>query len=366
MSACTLIVEYDGDGHRLYHVRLVAELALRRGHRVCVLISDPDRMRSHLNTHLGSLLDRIELITAPEPTWTAVEQAALRLRADATVVAEADGFLVSIVRRGGWKGSGVLSLMVMRTNITADAGRLRWLAATLVKRVSMRLVSRMPSVRLRVLRSGLWSGRSPWEPARDPVGFVASAEDVADVTKRWSLEPSRHWYGVVGTITQNKHVDLVASELARATGADTSGLLLAGLVADPVRAQLATVEAELAAAGVELRVVDELLTDTDLDAAIGAVDTLVLAYSHNGPSGTLGKALAGGTRIVAAGSAAIRDDCRAVPDAAEWVELSVGSLQGALERARHRPRPEPVVVATEEDFAAALLPRLERTEPSDR
>jgi hypothetical protein len=112
--------------------------------------------------------------------------------------------------------------------------------------------------------------------------------------------------------------------------------------------------------------VDELLSDTDLDAAIGAVDTLVLAYSHNGPSGTLGKALAAGTRIVAAGSPAIREDCAAVPDAAEWVDLDVPQLAGALARARLRPRPEPMVIATEEEFAEALLPAVERSQYSDR
>jgi hypothetical protein len=363
---CTLIVEFDGGGHRLYHVRLVADLALRRGHRVCVLIGDTDTMRRHIDTHLGPLLGRLELIDAPDTTWSTVEQTARRLDADVTVVAEADRFLTSLVRRRGWKGAGLLSLMVMRTNISNSAGRLRWLVASVVKQACMRLVARMPSVQLRVLRSGLWAGRSPWAPARDPVGFVAAAEDINAIRNRWSLDPEHHWYGIIGTVTQNKHADLVASALAGTSDAGSCGLLLAGLVDGPVRDQLPGIRAELESAGAELRVVDELLSDTDLDAAIGAVDTLVLAYSHNGPSGTLGKALAAGTRIVAAGSPAIREDCAAVPDAAEWVDLDVPQLAGALARARLRPRPEPMVIATEEEFAEALLPVVERSQYSDR
>lgn len=363
---CTLIVELDGGGHRLYHVRLLTQLALSRGHRVCVLMGDTAHRQQHIDTHLGGLRDRLELISSPGATWATVEETARRLEADVTVVAEADGYLTTLVRRGGWKGGGRLSLLVMRTNIPTGAGRLRWVVATVVKQVCMRLVARMSSVQLRVLRSGLWSGRSRWEPARDPVGFIATSADIEDVQRRWSLDPDRHWYGIVGTITPNKHADLVASALAGNGARGSCGLLLAGLLHDAVREQLPSVQAELAAGDVELRVVDELLSDTDLDAAIGAVDTLVLAYTHNGPSGTLGKALAGGTRIVAAGSPAIRDDCLAVPDAAEWVELDVPALAAALARSRSLPAPRPRIVATEESFAEELLPHVGRDELTDR
>lgn len=355
MTRRTLIVEVDGRGHRFYYVRVLAELALRRGDQVTVLTGDAEHTDAHLAAHLGGLLDRVDLIRSHAPTWATVEDTARRLDAAVTVVPEADGFLVDLLRRRGWRARGTLSLLVMRAQIAGGAHPVRRFLASTVKRLSMHAAVRFPGVRLHVLRSGLWSGRSPWPAACDPVGFTASPRDVAELRAQWSLDPDRHWFGIVGSITPNKHADVVARALAAIDSPGTCGLLVAGVVADPVRQQLADLAPSLAEAGVAVRVVDRLLGDTELDAAIAAIDTLVLAYAHLGPSGTFAKALAAGTRVVAAGSPVLRDDCAGVPGSAEWVPLTTGDLTAAMTRARSLAAPAPLVIATEDAFAAALL-----------
>lgn len=355
MSARTLIVELNGSGHRFYYVRLIAERGLARGQQVTVLTNDADRTGELLELHLGRIRDDIEVITLANPSWPDVERIARDLDATVTIVPEADGHLVPLVRHRGWRGPGRLSLQVMRASAVRAAGFLRWIAATAVKTAAMLVLLAMPRIEVHVLRSGLWRGRSLWKPSRDPVSFVAGPADVARIRADWGLDETRTWFGVIGSVTVNKHVPLVADALVRLGDGAHYGLLVAGAVAPPVAPEIPLVRERLERIGCEFRLVDRSMDDVELDAAMAAIDCLVLAYKHRGPSGTFAKALAAGTRVLAAGSPTLKRDCAAAPDATEWTPMDEASIAAGMSRARAAGRPEARQIATEDEFAAALL-----------
>ena len=355
VSARTLIVELNGSGHRLYYVRLVAERALAQGHQVAVLTNDSARTGELLALHLGRIRADLEITALPNPAWRDVERAARDLDATVTIIPEADGHLLRLVGRGGWRGPGRLSLQVMRASAVRSAGFVRWVAANVVKTAAMVVLIPVPRVDLRVLRSGLWQGRSLWKPSRDPVGFVAGPEDVSRIRADWGLDPQRTWFGVLGSITANKHVPLVADALVRLENGSHYGLVVAGEISPPVAPEIPLVRERLERAGCKVQVVDRSLDDVELDAAMAAIDCLVLAYKHRGPSGTFAKALAAGTRVLAAGSPTLERDCAAAPDAAEWTPMDDRSIAAAMTRARRAGRPQARRIATEDEFAAALL-----------
>lgn len=355
VGRCALIVELSGAGHRFYYVRLLAERALARGDRVTILTSDSAWSVENLSIHLGHIKAEIEIMTLADATWHDVERIAGDLDTAITVVPEADGYLMSVARRGGWRGPGRLSLQVMRASPVRGSSVLRWLAAQAIKTVTMLVLRSMKDVEVRVLRSGLWRGRSPWQPSRDPVGLVHGPDDIERIRDDWRLEPGCHWFGVLGAVTANKHLPLVAEALIQIASHSRCGLLIAGRVADDVRPGIPEIQERLEHAGCEVRIVDRVLDDLELDAAVAAIDCLVLAYSHNGPSGTFAKALATGTRVVAAGSPALRRDCAAAEDATEWTPLEVASLAAGLSRAQTSARPRSRHIATEHEFAEALL-----------
>ena len=61
---------------------------------------------------------------------------------------------------------------------------------------------------------------------------------------------------------------------------------------------------------IELRVLDRLLSNEEMNAAIVALDCVVMAYSTHAPNSTLGKAAALGVRLVGAGSSSIQSFVR--------------------------------------------------------
>ncbi|MDQ4054998.1 MAG: glycosyltransferase [Actinomycetota bacterium] len=351
----TLVVELDGRGHRFYLVRVVVEAALARGDSVTLLTKDHPETREHLLVHLGHLLESVELQEVVDPTWSNVERTADAVGATTTVVPEADGYLAALLRRRGWRGPGGLSLLIMRAQVPRAGGLVRWALRNALKVVIMSLIALLPRVRFRVLRSPLWRGRSVWGPAYDPVGLTSTPEEVEKLRSDWTLHGDHYWFGVLGALTPNKNLPMVVAAVCRVAQQDRVALLVAGKMSEEVEADLPQLRMQLDRAGVETRIVNRVLHDVELDAALTAVDCLVLAYGHHGPSGTLGKAMAAGTRIVAAGSSVLRQDCDAAPDAAEWCRLEPAQLTQALLRAARAGSPAPASLSGEPEFANELL-----------
>ncbi|HUS21495.1 MAG TPA: oligosaccharide flippase family protein [Aeromicrobium sp.] len=350
-----LLVELGGGGHRFHYVRLLAEQALDRGAQVTLLTRVDPVTRDHLEMHLGDLLDRIEVVELDRPVWSDVEQFSRSWRPDMTVVPEADHYLVRLLARGGWRGPGQLSLLVMRARVPSVGTPIRSAFANVIKVLSVTTVLLLPRIRVRVLRGQMWRTGGWWPSLNDPATLLCSPDDVARLRREWGLDSGRYWIGVLGAVTENKNLPLVA-EVASSIAADRPiGLLVAGRVSPSIQPSLPAFREQLTAAGAAVVIHDRLLTDLELDAAVAAVDCLALAYSHNGPSGTFGKALLAGTRIVAAGSPALRRDCDAAPGITSWVPLRVPDVTAAIRDAMDASAPEPVHVPGAKEFATALL-----------
>ena len=350
-----LLVELGGQGHRFYYVRLLVEEALRHGSRVALLTRIDPVTREHLEVHLGELLGRVEVVEVPTPSWSDVESFARGWRPDLTVVPEADHYVLRLLARAGWRAPGELSLVIMRARVPSVGTPLRSAVANVVKALGVTGLLLMPRIRLRVLRGQTWSGGGWWPSVNDPATLLATPHDVSALRARWDLVPGRFWVGVLGAVTENKNVPLVVEAVADVARDHPIGLLVAGRVSPSIQPAVPEFERQLAAAGARFVVQDRLLTDAELDAAVVAIDCMALAYGHNGPSGTFGKALLAGTRVVAAGSSALRRDCLVAPDLSTWVPLDAAAVAGAIRKAITTPPAAPMAVAGGEAFAAAVL-----------
>lgn len=350
-----LIVEPDGRGHRLYYVRLIAVEALRCGAAVRIVVGDGDHIESVVTTHLSSLEDQVEVVQTPITGWVDIETAAGEFEATLTVVPEADGHLLSVARRRGWRGPGQLSLLVMRLRVPPVGHRVRRLIADTVKVALIILTQLRPEIRIHVLRSVFAPSGSPWPTVADPVGMSAAASDADKLRARWGIDPTRYWFGALGAITSNKNVPLLLDVILSTDFPRPVGVLVAGGIEPSVAQCIEPFRDSLAAAGVTLLVVDRLLEDLELDAAIRAVDCLILAYQHLGSSGTLGKAVAAGTRVVTAGSRTLRHDAATVGAGASWCPMTTEALSKALVAATRKANPSPRDLADESTFARTIL-----------
>ncbi len=346
-----LIVELDGTGHRLYYVRLLAQEALSDGFDVHLVLGDGVEMRAGLELHLAAILPRISIHSAS--AWRDVERLATNLRVSMTIVPDADRYLVTLLRRLGWQGPGRLNLLIMRATVERRGGRRPWMRR-LAKAVLMLVTSLHPRIRLRVLRSALWCGRSRYQIVRDPVDLSCTPAEVDSLRRTWNLDSDRYWFGLLGAISERKNAPLVLDALTQLSDADGRpiGLLIAGQCSPSVLESLR----RHTGGEVMLRLVDRLLTDVEMDAAVVAIDCLVLAHSNDGPSGLFGKALGAGTRVVAAGSSALKADTLVVGGGhAVWCSLSESDLAGALGQALDSCRPDAKKLPDGTTFARSLL-----------
>jgi hypothetical protein len=355
-SGNVLVVEFDGTGHRFYYVRLIIEEALRQGSQVTLLMSGSDEAREHLSEHLAPVLSRIDVREIGQPRWTDVERVATEIGAVLTVVPEADRTLPRIAARGRWRGPGRLHLFLLRAYPNRNQPVLRWVVATTVKVTAMAVLFLLPRITFYVLRSPLWDGRSVWLHLREPVGLEGSTDDIERLRDAWNLKEHTYWFGIVGAINTSKNVPLVCAALSdvAAEGARV-GLLVAGQVAPALAQEIRRHVEEARRSGVEVVLEDRVLGRDEFDPAIGAVDAFVCAYDRDAPSATFCKALAAGTRVIAAGTSTLRHDCAQVPNNASWCPLDRGSLAACMLAATKLDRPDPVPLAGEQQFARGLL-----------
>lgn len=350
----TLIVEPNPSGHRLYYVRLLAQAAAVRGDEVVLALSDEASATDESGLHLSGLAESVTIVSAHDFGVDAVAELSRRYDAVITVVPDGDRFAMRLARTRGWTGRGTVSVLIMRE--VAQPGELGLLVAakSRIRTTLFRRAARLPGVRLSVLKSATWREDSSFASAPDPVTLACADDDVWKLRDTWDLDADSYWFAVLGAIFDRKNVPLVASAVRNA-GPENVGLLIAGRC-DPGAAQaMAEPLAELERAGARVVVVDRLLSELELDAAVTAVDCVVLAHSNEGPSGLFGKAAAAGTRVVAAGALSLRDDARHVPELASWVPLEAAALAEALRIARTLPRPSAVLMPEATRFAEALL-----------
>jgi hypothetical protein len=349
-----VVVEKNPDGHRLHYVKLIFEEALKRNCSVTLVTSKSARVSAEWKLHLSKLEGLFNTFELHDFGVDSIQRTAIEVSADHVVVPDGDAFAYALATRNLWRAPASVTALAMRGS--GQPSSIPGVSAieTLVKHALILVANYQPNVRIVVLRSSTWQGRSMVPVVRDPVTLNPRGEIGSCLDRATASESRRYWFGVVGVVGARKNLPLIAAALASLDRADI-GLVVAGQLQPGVREEAEPAMSRLRRKGAEVVVMDRLLEDHEMDQLIGDVDCVVLAHSNEGPSGILGKAVSLGTRIVAAGARSLRRDCRNIRTGAVWTPLGVTHLSDALNRAIVMDRPEPKSVASPEDFAAALL-----------
>lgn len=349
-----LIVEPNPTGHRLYYVRLLAEAAVLRGERVVLALSEGALTTDESRLHLSKLPAAVDIVSSRGFDVAAVADLSRRFAATTTVIPDGDRFAMRLARSRKWAGHGTLSILIMREVAQPRGPAVLVNMKTWLRTQLFRRAARIAGVRISILKSAMWRGTTFLPSAPDPVSLCCTSTDIASVRAEWGLDANRYWFAVLGDISHRKNVTLVARAL-HVADVKQIGLLIAGRC-DPsaTRGMAEPIEA-LKDAGAKVVVINRLLTDAELDAAVATIDCLVLAHSNEGPSGLFGKAAVSGTRVVAAGAQSLREDVGCAPGMATWCPLDIVSVASALQSARTTPRPGSVLTPETRRFADALL-----------
>ena len=350
-----LIVEPNPSGHRLSYVALVARACLSQGATV-VLRTNPHALaHENWSLHLGPLAADIDVRTDKDHTLGELARMARHLRATRTIILESDNYLPSVLM-SGWNGHGRLSLLVMRDEV--QAGNVLWKGArTFLKRSVAIAVSARRGVDVRVLRSPLDRRGGLLKRVPDPVELSDTPDERENIRSGMIASGKTAWIGVFGRITERKNLPLILEAVWRIR--DTCGLLIAGSLDDDARSALLEFEASGKRDGMVVIELPAPVSDNTLDSAIAVVDCVVAAHSNEGPSGIVAKAAALGRPLVLSGAKSLMRDAKALPGQAEWVELRIDELCGAMNRALSAD-----VSAANERFDAVsfveqLIPELE-------
>jgi hypothetical protein len=137
----------------------------------------------------------------------------------------------------------------------------------------------------------------------------------------------RYWFGLAGVITARKNPGLVMDAVALLP--EKAGLLVAGVVEASARGEFAAGAARLAAAGIPLVHHDRTMSNAEMNAAIEAMDCVVVAYDTHAPPSTMGKSYVLGTDCILAGSEQLREHARYLGHA-RTCEPTVEALSGVM------------------------------------
>ncbi|KDF00734.1 hypothetical protein Y900_017775 [Mycolicibacterium aromaticivorans JS19b1 = JCM 16368] len=304
------------------------------------------------DVHLAAIAPEIAIRPAEAFTLKGIASAATDVNAPLTIVPDGDQYLFPILRYG-WTGPGRLSVLSMR----ADGQPKESIWPTRVRGVAKKLVIFGADQRSRVRVSAL---RSPhvrrYEPLRwipDPVVLRGTPELKHKMKQDLVGYGERYWFGIYGVITPRKNLPLIVQAL---TGQPNVGLLIAGSLDTQVEQEVKPLLQRFVAGGGHVVHLSGTLTDAEFDAAIGAVDCVVVAYTNEGPSGIALRAAASGRRLVLAGAKSLKRDARYLREQAIWSNLDVESLSQAMGRARLLPAPgESVVKVGADAFIAGLI-----------
>lgn len=355
-----VIFEPNFRGHRLLYVR-----ALLRSNPAALFASsdetfDSEEYRQHIvqagvrpnELRLGKLPD----IGDPQYfSWThdGLNRIASELPTSHVVILEGDKQLIRPLRV---PKRGRLTTLVMRTP------SLSWdFKASVLSALKLALMhwARLRGIRVVALLPATYTQRMySWRgfaATPDPVDMYCSAEDIERLRLGLPLREGITWFGLFGNISERKNLPLVAKVLAQLARNHQIGLLVMGKV-DPQELQRAQLDLErITHSGGQVILVNRLVSDGDLDAAISAVDASVLAHTSDGPSGILGKSVAAGTSVLAAGAPVLRHEVARL-EAGYWSELSDAAMSGMISAFLTQPRTRMRrSLAKSPDFARSLI-----------
>lgn len=344
-----MIVEGNPDGHRLYYVSLLIRSAIGAGFGVTVATSEEALASAEWSTHMGGNGHDVTVTLLNDYALESLRKLADKTNVDHVVVPDGDSIVYELAKGSPWSQHKTITALVMREKAQPSAIRVLRPLRTLTKQALFLVANLRSRVEVRILKSGPWRGFSAVPIIRDPVTLTNPGPERIDLP-----EGPTFWFGIVGRVGHRKNVPLVAAALASLNRSDI-GLVLAGRMDDGVLDSSLPHLDRIRDNGGRVVIIDRQLSESEMDQLIVDVHCLVLAHSNEGPSGILGKAVAAGTRIVAAGALTLRSDCRRIGPSAEWVRMSEHRLAGALGRAISGAPPRPVHLSSPEEFAAGLL-----------
>ncbi len=342
------------EGHRSLYLAVCGEHALRLADVVVV----------HAPGGPGDLADEARfLLEACRFEWyaerTDIDATAPRVAgSDLVLLLDADSIARSTFRRVSWPLRQRVVGLSLRGQKPRFTGPWLRIAKSIVRYAIVRRFAARPGVEVIDLVSGLDRPHGAAPEVADPVPLAADRDDGAAFRdEHLGGAGGRRWLGLLGVVNARKNTAVVADAIASvASGSfpDHLGLLIAGPVMPEAVDEVSDAVDRLEAAGVSVVVIDRFLTDVEFDAAIAAVDAVVVAYSNDGPSGILAKAGALGTAVAAAGSAMLRDDVER-HDLGGWGPLDAEGVATAVRGALERADRTPVTVAEPVAFARRLL-----------
>lgn len=352
-----VIAEDDPNGHRLVYIRHLVEFASDAGAAVTAVVTPNVRDSEQWQLNLDSVSSRIHVHLVKTIDLASLGRVTKTLGAEHTVVTDGDFLAMRLGAFGRWMGAGTLTVLLMRDpeDEVPETWKRRLVLAC--KALLLWRARRVAEVNIVGLRSALAQPTGDEAVALDPLERHATDADVARLRTEWQLRDDRFWYGVVGAVTARKNLPLVAQAVelaAAADGAASTGLVVGGPCQNGVLRDAGPHIERLRALGIEVVIVDRVLGPVEFDAAMQAVDCLVVAHSNEGPSAAIARAGMHGVRVVAAGAHSLARDVTRLP-VASWTELDVPAMAAAMSAIRSSDvLAEPLELGTEQ-FCATLL-----------
>lgn len=347
------IFEPNSDGHRLTYVQYLAEYAHLRQYSVTLITTQAAFDSDNYKLHLAHLCNYMQIHIVKDAEHLNPEAYSKALKLDLTVIPDGDNYAWKALWHRGWRGHGQLSLLIMRPR-SQNRFRISRTSITLFKYVLFRICRSRSRVNILTLQSSLWDHGKSSFGVPDPISFNPQPESLET---HWKVSKEREdidWIGVVGAISPRKNVPLVLDAIMELNSKNI-GLVLAGKIDQSIRPAVFERIKKLEDKGVTTVVMDTLLTDGQLDAAVERLHIVVLAHSNEGASGILGKAVEAGTYAVTAGANSLRKDSDKIPGASTWSGLDKDEIRDSLQNALDAPRPSPKHLNTMEVFSRRLI-----------
>lgn len=348
----------------MVYCRLISELAATTPHPLILATSSDTLSSAEFRTHMHHLVQGIGIIdlgplaqsagiTYQRNILKSIDELKSTYPDAKILVMEGDKFIIPLgLFRTRYRRD--ITVLIMRAPIF-DWDIKKGTVAGLIKRLGM-AISRSRGVTVKVLAPALRAAQSyeyrGFSAVPDPVDLASTPESIDRYRQEVGVGGDRVWVGVFGHVSPRKNLDLVIDALGRC-GAPDYGLLVAGKIDEIELSRCSDSIEKFREAGGEIVFDSRLLSDGDLDSAIGCVSVVAIAHSSEGPSGILGKAAASGVNVAAAGALSLKEDIARLR-AGFWSPLTVDAFAQALRSAAAHEKSGKRELANGRDFAAAL------------
>lgn len=355
MRKTVLIVEKNFDGHRLYYVRLLVEHAQSKGFSIALMLARGVENSPEYNQQVRQFQGQVQVLHSDIFDVVTVEKISREVGASEVIVPDGDTFAIALALRGGWRGEGVVTTLIMREIADSKSGiAMVAFFKRLLKRRLIAKAARARCVRVVLLKSPAWRGNSPYLTVTDPVTISAHEQDISLMRQELELSPDRYWFGIMGRIDWSKRPMLIAQAIA-ALPEGKYGLAIVGKATEDMDKTFEEIRLMLDAKDVQTLIVSRVLDDKELDAALSLVDCHVIIRSNEAPSAMLGKTLALGKKSIVAGTKALHAYSQIFPENVAWARLSQKNLTQAMQTSLTRGEPPPYISNHNKEFVSVLL-----------